>query len=1201
MKKLSKFEADLLKNRKKPDMSLARLKYYEKSIVEKKRIINKINKKLLPGSSYLFNGMLVKDISEINTTKYIPYHEGSSFNDHLDWTLLILDLYKKQIEEYLIFKKKYNESLLKKEYEEAKLMLEKINTEITFSLWGIEQSLLCSELMFGMEEKAKQLSNFAQNTKSYIVALLSDFYSYKVEVSTSRANFEHKLNTFINELDEGFTAETCKKYLEFQLSSTLSRVTENTLKQVLSLSATLPIIDLYENFVKMCSIVIASNNFEQNIKEKIYSLIDYLKIKDYRLDKMLLFSNKIILKEPPMKKENLLCEEIIELYTVGAYEECIIKTQIFAEDYGLNFSLIKILVKSAIQLEIDIENIDLKNTLIKDKIIKPVFEIYSCVNKERNFEELLSIAKIFGDLPLRYEIESFYLEYTNSFNRNLYEFSVKFRNIYSYIISPGMLLEKVNGINGGINDYISEQLGYDNTLCLLEEGELNKDIAIPKSRVQYYKASALAETNPEEAIELLKTMLSELHKEKISSRLYFLNYEKFSLKLFSLYMRTFNYQKALNLVVDSFRINESLILRMDKSSLFEEIKKENIVKNNLKLIVFIYLVDKNNTFEIYSAFVSYVESQNKLIPSELLEIEFETDEERDLLNYIFAHTYNKSVMKHFVYLDPKERSNERILILEHLIKQKYGDVILHQKEIKEINKNLSIQKRIKSVDEKKIFVDIEGILKEFDSIYKERFKKYVMLEGLDTDLKYYDLKEELQTLSIQFNDEVNLEFNSNPERKFRYLIFKDMIDDFRTEALTNSKYGLGKFLSSRIRHGALENTLTKSFKNHKLLSLKQNNERGNLVLHKDREDEINHHTNSQNSIVMKEIKNKLNLFSQKIVDKIEEIKDWVRIRDKHYQQGMFNYQLMDGSAMLYLYGSLNDITDYNSFYTAITDYFWEVTELNLKEIRLRFTKEVYEYFTECLEELSKDLDALRLTNVDTEIDIISGILLKDINLCKVGIKTDLNEISNWFVVRRVNDFHDFYFQELIDTSLEIIRKSNKDFDKIQITGDVGKEIQIKGEYFNYLVDVFYMLYSNALEHSGFNNLEKLMINTEIAEVTKEQIELLLENDPSELGIVEDRDKFKEVFLEESENFLAIHVKNSLSPEKNSEEIRQIIAERIDAAMDIKLISEEGGTGISKLYYICKHNLKVTNYHEYFIDDNNWFHARICINIKNLKV
>ncbi|MGH1257159.1 MULTISPECIES: hypothetical protein [Bacillus] len=1201
MKKLSKFEFDLLNNRRSPEMSLFRIKYSDININEKKYIISKINKKLLPGSSYIFNGILAKNISEINNTKYIPYHEKSSFNHHLEWTVLILDLYKKQIEEYLILKNKYNECLLKKEYEQASSELEKINNEITFSLWGIEQSLLCSELMFGMEEKAKQLSNFAQNTKSYIVALLSDFYNYKVELSTSRANFEHKLSTFINELDEGFAAETYKNYLEFQLSNKLYSLKEDTLKQVLSLSATLPIIDLYESFVKICSIVISSNKFEQCVKNKIYSLIKYLKIKDYRLDKILLFSNNVILEEIPMKKENLLCEEIIELYTIGSYEECIVKIRFFEGEFGLNFSLIKILVKSAIQLEMDIENIDLKNMLIKDRIIKPVFEIYSCIDKERNFEELLSIAKIFGDLPLRYELESFYLEYTNSFNGDLFEFSVKFKNIYSYIISPGMLLEKVNGIDGYMNDFIAEQLGYGSTLCLLEGRERNGKIAIPKLRVQYYKASALAETNPEEAIELLTYMKRNLRKEQISSNLYFFYYEKFALKLFSLYMKTFNYQKALDLVVDSFRINESLILRMDKISLFEEIRKGHIVKNNLKLIVFIYFVDKENTFEIYSAFVSYVELQNKLIPSELLEVEFETAEERDLLNYIFAHIYNKSVMKHFVYLDPKERSNERILILEHLIKQNYGDVILHQKEIKEINKNLSIQKRIKSVDEKKIFVDIEGILKEFDSIYKERFKKYVMSEGVDTDLRYYDLKEELQTLSIQVNDEVQLVFTSNPERKFRYLIFKDMIDDFRTEALTNSKYGLGKFLSSRIRHGALENTLTKSFKNHKLLSLKQNNELGNLVLHKDREDEINYHSNSRNSEIMEEIKIKLNLFSQKIVDKIEEIKEWIRIKDKHYPQGMFDYQLMDGLGVLYLYREFKDITDYNSFYTAITDSFWKITERNLKGIRVRFTREVYEYFTECLEGLSKDLDTLRLNNMDPEIDVISGILLKDINLCKVGIKTDLNEISNWFVVRRVNDFHDFYFQELIDTSLEIIRKSNKDFDKIQITSNVETELQIKGEYFNYLVDVFYMLYSNALEHSGFNNLEELMIDTEIAEVTKEQIELLLENDPSELGIVDDREKFKEVFLEERENFLAIHVKNSLSPEKNSEEIRQIIAERIDAAMDIKLISEEGGTGISKLYYICKHNLKVTNYHEYFIDDNNWFHARICINIKNLKV
>ncbi|WML50240.1 hypothetical protein RCG23_10775 [Neobacillus sp. PS3-34] len=1188
-KQNSSFEKELLKQYRKPGIALGNVKYFGETYIEKSRIISRIKNKYIPGYSFLFKGMIAKDFSKVNTTKYIPYHDESSLVNHLEWITIILEFYQQEINDYISMKNSYIQHQMKGDYQKSLDILNNID-QITYSLWGMEQTLLCTELMSGLEDKTKKLAEFFENTESYLVALFGDFYNIKTELSTSFTSFEHKINSYINALPQNFQGRIYKNFIEFKLFNNLGKFTEDNLKQALSLSATLPVIDLYENFIKSCIIVISSNNFETYLRDTVVTLVKKLNISDYRISKILAETEEKTEIYIQNMDENIFFEEIIEDYTLGDYVGCINKIEKYEGNFGLNFPLMKIVAKSVILSNSDFNELSFKNHIVVDSIIKPLIEIFSCNETQKNLLNLLTISKAFGDIPLRYEIEHFYLEYMFQFQEDLYNFSIKVADLYTHIFSPIRFFIE-DDIQSKVKKTIYKKLGYINTLSLIED---NSHSSIPNLRLKYYQSK---NKQNNDRITSFKGLIENLIQNGDYNNSFFYNYEKLALQLFKELMMEDRYLEAMGLLVDSCMINKNLIIRMDKKTLFNKLQDIELI--DLKFVIFVYLVDENNSFGIYSALISYIESKGKNLLSEIVVLDLE-DEERELLKFILSEIYTKSVMKHFIYLNPEARSKERVFALDYLINSGYKKSPIYIKEIKEINKIQSIQKRIKSIDETKIYVDIESILKEFRLIYLERFLKYMLLEGLDANLKFYDLKQEIHAISSQFNEEVISEFKSNPERKYRYLIFKDIVDDFRNEVLFNSKYGLGKFLSSRIRHGLLENTITKTFKNYKLLSLKQNNEAKEYIIHKDREKDLVTHTNFENRDDINKIRKLLNDFSHNIVTKLDEIKDWLRIKDRKHPTGMFSYDLLEGDALLYLYSEFKDITDYDSFYRVLTDYFWEITENNLSIIQKKLMNEVFEFFVENLELLGRKLEEIRGEN--DELDILISILHKDINLSKVGIKTDLNEISNWFVVRRTNEFHDFSFQELIDTNLEIIKKSNKDCEKINFIEKIDVNLILKGEYFNYLVDIFNMLYSNANEHCGHNSLEELTISTEISHIEQQYIEEKLNADSLEASLYDKN--FKELFFTDRGEYLKVSIKNSLSSEKNNEEIRMIIDEKLEAALDTKrsnsLISEEGGTGLTKIYYILKHNLKVSSYQEYYINDDNYFNVDIYLNILNIK-
>lgn len=1184
-KELINIEKALILNSRNPGRVLAYLRYDLESDFIREYILQKIQRRSVPGNSFVFSNLIVKNRRELGRINYIPFMKDGNYKLDFKWIVTILKLYEAELSHYLKIKNLYEKAFLKGDFNEALKYLGEIN-KITHSIWGIEQEMIIKELDLGLEEKTKFYAENVEDATSLTVAIALEVLNNKIDLSTGTLNYENRINSISDQFPENFLGERYKKFISFYDSRSINKMNSEDFRMILSISSTLSIIDLYEHFFKALTVI--QLNYEDN-SQLLSELSNFIKL-DNRLFKLCFYYNFELIesKEDLNSKISQEVNAIVENYTIGNYNQVQKSVLNYEVEYGLEFNMLLLYIKSLILNNNPPNFNEFHNQKLIRKVAEPLYNILIVKDVEINLEELSNISKIFGDIDFKYHLWTFVYEFRKYKNIDLSKFSALFGEIYSPLYTPaglGCFINKVN-IEGKIQLY--NEFGYSNSLNLI----LGKEkVHIPNLRKKYYELKY--NMNVYELTSILDN-LEEL-TNTFEERHYY--YEKFALLLFN-YLIDSDLNAALTLFIDSYLSCKDFVLRMEAKTFYQKAKLDlNIPKSDLRLVILSHYVDSNDTYQVYEHLISFIEENNCMLLSEFLSQEIIKSEYSYLL-YICRYIYIKPVMKHIIYLNPKQTFVERIKILEFLIQNDVNNINIYRKEIKEINMVQEVQKRVKSLDETKIFVDVESILKERRTIDLERFKKYLLLESIEADFKSYDLKKELQKISIEFSEDVILEFRNNPEKKYKFILFKEIVEEFKDEVLMNSKYGLGKFLSSRIRHGLLGNTFTKSMKYHKILSDQLDGEC--FVLHPDREIELLEAENGNNVKSIEGIKNALHKFSKGYLRILTDLKDNIRIKDRTYPTGMFNYEAMEGDSLIYLYHDVKNINDYDNFYRVIIEFFWELTNNALDKIKNKLTDEVYLSSIKLLDELSEELEILKgNTSNPSVLSIISGIL-KDVSLSKTGIQNDINDICKWFVIKRNNEFYDFTFQELYNTTLQIIKNTNRDCDKIEFTGDIQFNDVIAGKVFDYWVDVFNMYYWNAIEHSGFNNYEEIIINTEIQEVDYRTIVNLLEEEDVKVNNMK---YFGEYFGNPNGRFIKIGIKNNLASFKEATEINEIVSQKLDSLTDPKytdnLILEEGGTGLTKIYYILIHNIKVDSYMEYSVTDSNEFLVNIYLEVSNL--
>lgn len=1099
--------------------------------------------------SNLFDKYVIhKSLADFNKINYtVNKDQDADLSFYMAYS--IINVYIDYIIKYIKLKSQYEKNFFGMNYKGCLITLQQIEKELGYSIWGFSQKFKILELICGLSENKKNLSEFSGKCKNNVfITTLLQFLSNKAEQNISYSNYTTSIKKYFRSIDDPYLTS----YFNFKLNPEyVTDIKRDNIPLFFQLDMRNSIIDLYEDFIKLI----------QYSSEEIFNSFDsiylYEATQDSRILNVSVYYNKY--REESLYshfEENKFFLMINDLYTVGDYEKCKIALEFYINYYPDNFQAKILLAKVCIHLNIEPNN---------EKI---VYDIYNIYNYNSNYDQCI---KTLYQYILYYsdtKWESKILYFINHAGKNKSDFLQTLSFLNDDILTPGFSIILKGSNKNRFLAYIKEYTLQ--TTNLYSQDFMNPNVLanskeIDKMRGYFY---------------LIK---SYIYKESFDEALFFLNEvtsieevicNYYQEKVYRYTLLCFEKRKKINEFVDLtvfiFISNKFYLERVPLKSVSNEVlkTKDLKIKRNALTSIFIYI--SGDIKQIRKAFSNFIDSNNIENVDDLLKYDFNN---KDIEEFFLINICTIDIMKrdYKFGLNIEEVYNSRLKILKQVISIR-NDNKKYMDEMMEITSKMKIKEQTKQINNSRIFVDIEGIRKENSLFLKEDFDKYIFLKEYDSELTGIDLNDEKYLDKFkQIYDETTNRSQQDVNYKQNLILLKSILARITEEFLFNSKYGLDTFLSARIRHGYCKDQLTKAFKTAHLLSKKTEDKIDEYLVNEYWDMELEEYPNQVKNLVKKE----LSCFTNKIEEKVHEIKDkWIRIKVNENDVGLFDYtQFVEVNSIII--DRENRISDFNLFYNSVFTYLWSWTDEYLTIIRKKIKEELYDYFVESLNNLEKSIDS-----DEHHCTRLSSKFKNQITLCKTEIAKLVEEFSGVFFKNDI-EYNDFKISDVIFTCEQLFQQLYPSFDQIGFTKDIRYECMFKGKYFPYFIDVFNILISNCIQHSAIDKFCDLKICIIISEIgCNEQKEIIKSFQENKLNV------------KDSHTILKLSIENNLSRTIDYERLKIEVDSVFnkfnnkDIAAFKEYTQSEGGTGFLKLTSILKYNMNTTHLIAYNIDKGN---------------
>ncbi|SMG39591.1 hypothetical protein [Sphingobacterium psychroaquaticum] len=1020
------------------------------------KTIPKRNQQLIWGNP------LPKSYSELGTLKEIPilglYKDGRldpvNLASELNLVLIGVRKFKYEINLFLRYKEDYERYLLTGEYTKAEAQLNKIENEICFSLWSLENRFVLKELSGKASENKEFLGYFNEvNESDAITKHLAHYLSLRAEHSLSVNRYLSDLEMSLNNIRESDTKEAFQNYYRFKLTF-LNHIDFNNYGEILSIDFPHSIIDRYLTLTRVLTNLLAVSSYLEEIENdkktflKLYlqNRINYLikKIDDPLLYKLKILSGDTIFPAFDIKK-SLQEIKIIDNYTSGLYNLAEQELQKLLISNPTQFDLYILYIKSLIYQKKSFTPLNNVKTL-QNEILYDVYKIVSVTtNPDQAALNLLRISNNITSSVLSYGITDFvYYQTKGKKERKLLSrlsYNIANPIVYDTFTEPAvqerfleMLSEKFP--NSITIEFFQERLKGLDYLLKYEQ-------KIPEGKYKVELAQKFQESNDYVSASKEWEFLIKNYKDTIPIL------ETSITNLFKCYLCLNQVNNCIELFVDSFFYNNHIIDKIEVEELLEKIHSNKFrnVEKNIDLPIFYTIVDADEV-ETHIAFELFneqcgVEKASELLNNDKLSFNFAK------FMYYLEFTCSPKVLMHSTFIDnSKERLEERLSIA-NFIKEKEPNNKNVASEIKSIQNILVIHQGLIDLDESKIYVNEQGILEnelqEFEAIY-DRFE---IISGISGSKKLLWLEGgKLTTYSSQENTGLEkIEYSNNPVFDIYLELFNAVKDKF-----LNSQFGIVAYLSTRIRHGVLVGELRPVFETHNLITLKE----GNTNRYR-----RNYHWDYVYNTFPSERKEQIQILLSDFASKVDGvIFDLIKKNLQVYKpeindEGWFDYEFNSNELWYHSIVAIKS-ESFEDFVEGIFSVLWEKTDENLERIRNKIQGDILSQFNTYFNELEK--------NVYNQLgEQNSEPIRKAIKDCSTEIQTIIQKISRWFKRSEIKA-SDFSITELINVVVEYTNKSSW-HKRLSVKRNAGFDIKIKGEYKTHFADLIRIFLENVIKHS----------------------------------------------------------------------------------------------------------------------------------------
>ncbi|WP_158489872.1 hypothetical protein [Stenotrophomonas maltophilia] len=560
-------------------------------------------------------------------------------------------------------------------------------------------------------------------------------------------------------------------------------------------------------------------------------------------------------------------------------------------------------------------------------------------------------------------------------------------------------------------------------------------------------------------------------------------------------------------------------------------------------------IDVPLAFELYNAFSSdsrlaelrfafekFQETKSIDNPATLVEYLGSENKERSIL--YLDRVWTPEVMRHtLLYNGTSEIGEARVAVCRQLAALDPENSTRYLDEIRERVKQQEIAKGTSLLEQSKVYVDIAAIKRSLKAKIGGQYSRYRAntIASNDTSQEIVEhiadaLLDRTSTENISLGvalSNVHLvdEIESETDSQFDS-IFTEVTHEF-----LRGDHGLNAYLSTRVRHGVLANTLRKPLADERLINIKNSNGQGyRRNLHWDERLEGNDST-SRDAVAAA-----LEKFSSEFDRIVHELRDErLQITISH---GVKDMKQDTKAAFVYRSSNLERrfmqryavrSRTMDEFIDVCIDNLWGKTDENLLTVRDLLEKQTKPALMSTVEQLS---DAISTLPYSTPVADLRNAIVR----AKTQLRLRLDEIFSWFKRSQVYDRQDYQAGLPVDIALNMIRKTapeNSTVPRIDIS-PYDRSARLPGRTLDGMVDAFYVLISNAIEHSGLEG-ESLKIS---------------------------------VSFDLTPTRYAARIDSSLAPSIPSIEQRssvESIRSSLNKSDSLKLAQVEGGSGLRKLW------------------------------------
>lgn len=1041
---------------------------------------------------------LPKSYDELGDLRELPllgvFSEGKlnpvALASELNSVLIGVRENKYEINLFIKYKETFESYLLTGDYENAEKQLLKIEKEICYSLWSLENRFVLKELSGRAPENKEFLNYFNEvNISKGVTKYLAHYLSLRAEHSLSINRYFNDLEISLNNLKNSSVKQGFQNYYRFKLTF-LNHIDFNNYGEILALDFSHSIIDRYLNLTRvLTNLLVVSNYLNEEegqkiaIRNYIKNRINYLirKIDDPILYKLKLFSGDSIFPAFDIKKSrNEL--KIIDNYTVGLYEDAEIELRNLLILNPTQFDLHLLYIKSLIYQKKKFAPIGNKKSL-QNEILNDLYTVVSVkTNPDQAALNLLRIANNITSCSLSYGITDFvYFQTQGKQERKLLSrisYSIANPIVYDVFINDQERLIFLEMLIDKFPDSITVEFFLERLKGL--EYLMKYQSRIPEGKFKVELARKFQENN--DFINATKEWEYLVANYKDTAPIL----ETAIINLFQCYIKLDYPDKCIDLFVDSFFFNNHIIDKIDVSELLNKIRSNKFrnVKKKISLPIFYTIVDAH-AVETHIAFELFNNSLCVEKPSELFSRISEFDERKFM--YFLEFTCSPKVLMHSTFINnTKERLEERLSLANYIREKDVTNKNIIA-EIKSIQNILVIQQGLIDLDESKIYVNEQGIieneLQEFEAIY-DRFEIISGITGNNKTFLWLGKGKLISYSSLENTELEKIEYSNNPVFDIYLELFNAVKDKF-----LNSQFGIVAYLSTRIRHGVLVGELRPIFETHNLITLKEGNSnkyRRNTYWDKlysgfgtDRREQI--------QII-------LSVFASKIDGLIFDlIKKHLQVyKLETNEDGWFKYEF--DSDVLW-YHSIASIysKSFEEFVQMIFSVLWERTDENLKFIRGKIENDI-------LNQFNAHFDELEISVINQLGENHSEPIRKAIKDCSTEIQTVIQKISRWFKRSEIKAV-DFTLSELINIVAQYTSKSS--WQKLLILSqEINYDCKIQGQYKTHFADLIRIFLENIIKHSKESSLD-LRCKIASSLIEENTLQIIIENEITDSCSIEE--------------------------------------------------------------------------------------------------